>query len=120
MSDPIQIPRAVAVELREALRDHLANVDDDCGEVDCDECNAARPLREAVRVLGNALREPEKERAGTGTPARGVAEPEKSASQRGAAYREHITDGSPCWCNPELDYRDPDTGAEVWIHRRDQ
>jgi hypothetical protein len=57
VSDPIQIPRVVAVGLREALRDHLANVDDDCGEVDCDECNAARPLREAVRVLGNALRE---------------------------------------------------------------
>ena len=57
MSDLIQIPRVVAVGLREALRDHLANVDDDCGESDCDECNAVRPLRDAVRVLGNALRE---------------------------------------------------------------
>jgi hypothetical protein len=33
---------------------------------------------------------------------------------------EHITDGSPCWCEPELDYKDPDTGAEVWIHRETQ
>jgi len=57
MTDPIQIPRAVAVEMREALREHLSGVDDDCGEVDCDECNAVRPLREAVRVLGEALRE---------------------------------------------------------------
>ena len=57
MNDLIQIPRVVAVGLREALRDHLANVDDDCGEVDCDECAAVRPLRDAVRVLGNALRE---------------------------------------------------------------
>ena len=29
---------------------------------------------------------------------------------------EHIS--SPdCWCEPELDYKDPDTGAEVWVHR---
>lgn len=33
---------------------------------------------------------------------------------------EHITDGSPCWCEPELDYKDPDTGAEVWIHKEPQ
>jgi hypothetical protein len=30
--------------------------------------------------------------------------------------REHIS--SPdCWCEPELNYKDPDTGAEVWVHR---
>lgn len=29
---------------------------------------------------------------------------------------EHIS--SPeCWCEPELDYKDPETGAEVWVHR---
>lgn len=33
------------------------------------------------------------------------------------AKREHITDGTPCWCNPELDYVDPVTGAEVWVHK---
>lgn len=33
---------------------------------------------------------------------------------------EHITDGRPCWCEPELDYKDPETGAEVWVHRRAQ
>ena len=57
MSDPIQIPRAVAVQMREALRGVIAVRDDDCGEADCDECNVTRPLREAVRVLGDALRE---------------------------------------------------------------
>lgn len=31
-------------------------------------------------------------------------------------YREHITDGTPCWCNPDIDY-DPVTGAEVWTHK---
>lgn len=34
--------------------------------------------------------------------------------------REHITDGSPCWCNPELNYKDPETGAEVWVHKEPQ
>ena len=34
--------------------------------------------------------------------------------------REHITDGSPCWCNPEVDYIDPETGAAVIVHRRPQ
>lgn len=33
---------------------------------------------------------------------------------------EHITDGRPCWCEPELDYKDPETGVEVWVHRRTQ
>jgi hypothetical protein len=31
--------------------------------------------------------------------------------------REHITDGSPCWCNPELNYVDPDTEVKVWVHK---
>jgi hypothetical protein len=31
--------------------------------------------------------------------------------------RQHITDGSPCWCNPELSYKDPITGNEVWTHK---
>jgi hypothetical protein len=33
---------------------------------------------------------------------------------------EHVTDGSKCWCDPELDYKDPDTGVEVWVHRSKQ
>jgi hypothetical protein len=36
------------------------------------------------------------------------------------AQQEHITDGSPCWCNPDLDYKDPETGVEVWIHKEPQ
>ncbi len=69
----------------------------------------------ARAALDAALAEPEKERAETGIPARGEIE-----VSTGKSYREHITDGSPCWCNPELNYRDPDTGAEVWVHRREQ
>jgi len=34
--------------------------------------------------------------------------------------REHITDGSPCWCSLDLDYVDPETGAKVWIHKESQ
>ena len=42
------------------------------------------------------------------------------ASPQPAQQQEHITDGTPCWCNPVLDYKDPDTGAEVWIHKEPQ
>ena len=31
--------------------------------------------------------------------------------------KEHITDGSPCWCNPEMTYKDPINGAEVLVHK---
>lgn len=34
--------------------------------------------------------------------------------------REHITDGTPCWCNPEVDYTDPDTGVSVIVHTEPQ
>lgn len=35
--------------------------------------------------------------------------------------REHITeDGKTCWCNPEVTYTDPDTGASVVVHREPQ
>ena len=37
-----------------------------------------------------------------------------------AARQQHITDGSPCWCSPDLDYVDPETGAKVWIHKNIQ
>jgi hypothetical protein len=30
---------------------------------------------------------------------------------------EH-TESKDCFCHPELDYKDPDTGVEVWVHKR--
>ena len=36
------------------------------------------------------------------------------------APREHMTDDSQCWCNPETVYTDPDTGASVIIHKEPQ
>ena len=33
--------------------------------------------------------------------------------------REHIS--SPdCWCEPELHFKDPETGAGVWVHKEFQ
>ena len=34
--------------------------------------------------------------------------------------QEHITDGNPCWCNPETDYVDPETGVAVIVHKEPQ
>jgi hypothetical protein len=39
---------------------------------------------------------------------------------KGVGNREHITDGSMCWCNPDMTYKDPDNGAEVWVHKEPQ
>ena len=39
---------------------------------------------------------------------------------KGVGKREHITDGSPCWCNPETTYTDPDTGVSVIVHKEPQ
>ena len=33
--------------------------------------------------------------------------------------REHIMSGD-CRCNPELNYTDPETGSEVWVHKEPQ
>ena len=42
------------------------------------------------------------------------------AAQQKPLTDEHVTDGSKCWCAPELNYKDPDTGAEVLVHRSKQ
>ena len=36
------------------------------------------------------------------------------------APRNHVTDGSACWCHPEVVYIDPDTGASVIVHKEPQ
>jgi len=37
-----------------------------------------------------------------------------------AQPRKHITDGSECWCHPDVDYIDPETGAKVIVHKEVQ
>lgn len=32
---------------------------------------------------------------------------------------EHDVTNS-CWCEPEIDYLDPETGVAVWLHKRVQ
>jgi hypothetical protein len=33
---------------------------------------------------------------------------------------EHKTDGTPCWCNPEVTYENSETGAKVIVHKEPQ
>lgn len=37
-----------------------------------------------------------------------------------AAQRQHVTDGSLCWCEPETSYTDPETGVSVVVHKGPQ
>ena len=53
--------------------------------------------------------------AGEGRVPLCLAQPEQKP-----VAREHVTDSSKCWCDPELDYKNPDTGVEVWVHRSKQ
>jgi hypothetical protein len=103
----ITLPRAVVEQVREAL-------------VVAWQSTPVWQIAEARNALDAALAEPKKERAEVAAPARDDAELGYVCIRADEAYREHVTDGSPCWCNPELNYRDPDTGTELWIHRREQ
>jgi hypothetical protein len=31
-------------------------------------------------------------------------------------YPDHLN-SSDCWCEPELEYEDAETGNQVWVHR---
>ena len=41
-------------------------------------------------------------------------------TQQEPVAREHITDGSPCWCEPETNYKDPETCTSVIVHKEPQ
>jgi hypothetical protein len=32
-------------------------------------------------------------------------------------HLEHVLDGRDCWCNPEVNYVDPNTGVAVIVHK---
>jgi hypothetical protein len=40
--------------------------------------------------------------------------------EKNESHRQHVTDGSPCWCEPETSYTDPETGASVIVHKEPQ
>jgi hypothetical protein len=33
--------------------------------------------------------------------------------------KEHVADKT-CWCEPSLQYKNPETGNELWVHRLTQ
>lgn len=33
--------------------------------------------------------------------------------------KEHVPDRK-CWCEPQMTYKNPDTGNEIWIHNLTQ
>ena len=69
----------------------------------------------AITALRKALAEPDiEEMTLTQIAAR------QEQAEQDPVKLEHITDGQPCWCNPELNYKDPETGAEVWVHKEPQ
>lgn len=41
------------------------------------------------------------------------------ADEKTRGHTEHETSPN-CWCEPELDYVDPENGNEVWVHREIQ
>ena len=45
---------------------------------------------------------------------------EAKLKEKNGWYRQHVTDGSPCWCEPETSYTDPETGASVVVHKEPQ
>jgi hypothetical protein len=34
--------------------------------------------------------------------------------------RKHEASGGDCWCGPSVEYKDPSTGAAVWVHKQVQ
>jgi hypothetical protein len=45
---------------------------------------------------------------------------EAKLREKNGWYRQHVTDGSPCWCEPEISYTNPETGASVIVHKEPQ
>lgn len=80
--------------LREAAQQAIADI---CAARLC-EVNSMSSRQEMLRLMIRA----------TDTLRRALEQPEQD---------EHITDGSLCWCGPELAYVDPENGAKVWVHR---
>jgi hypothetical protein len=45
---------------------------------------------------------------------------EAKLKEKNESHRQHVTDGNPCWCDPETSYTDPETGASVIVHKEPQ
>ena len=85
--------------------------------------DAVAAEREACAAACEAQRNIEWVRANipciTHDPANTMANKCAAAIRARGIMREHVMSGD-CWCNPELNYIDPETGAEVWVHKEPQ
>jgi hypothetical protein len=45
---------------------------------------------------------------------------EAKLKEKNESHRQHVTDGNPCWCDPDNSYTDPETGASVIVHKEPQ
>jgi len=45
---------------------------------------------------------------------------EAKLKEKNGLHRQYVIDGSPCWCEPETSYTDPETGASVVVHKEPQ
>jgi len=45
---------------------------------------------------------------------------EAKLKEKNGLHRQHVIDGSPCWCEPETSYTNPETGASVIVHKEPQ
>lgn len=57
MSDTITLPRETVEQMRGELYALVCFSDDDCGEINCEECEPLRPIWSAIAVLDAALKE---------------------------------------------------------------
>ena len=59
VSDTITLPRETVEQMRGELYALVRHADGDCGELDCEECEPLRPIRDAIALLDAALKEAE-------------------------------------------------------------
>ena len=45
--------------------------------------------------------------------------PDGAAEHLKSIAQEHVA-SEDCWCGPEVEYMDPETGAAVYVHKRPQ
>ncbi len=94
----------------------------------------AKKLGQAMTFAAQELIQPKREWVGLTDEERGQAinsnfgtglwhmakDIEAKLKDKNAQKREHITDGSPCWCGAEVTYVDPDTGVTIINHKEPQ
>ena len=82
------------------LHKHLISIDCPVSDVDvpaeCEHCGYPNDTHPRTKCWG----EPD------------APEPAEELSQ-------HV-DSPDCWCEPELNYEDPDSGNRLWVHRERQ